>query len=310
MKFLSRKLSRSHTHENLCELCGRKSLHRKAHIAHQRYHASGIQFKCDSCQAGFVKALDLELHNKKQHNIPIPARGHQEEKANRVPQRSSFVCSFCNNTCNSKNALTAHIKQEHIRKFECELCERTFSTKTLLDFHVARHNGDKPHKCKQCEKAFVRKTDLYRHESTHGSGEQLACDLCGITLKSKRNLQLHLRRHEEREEKETEVTCSCGMKFIRKSHLLSHMKEVHGVEDATAEDNSTSASAPEERSVKGTRSKSDVVVIKKTDEDSPERAESKTLLRKRKPDGTEKGARNIRTKLESAHARRKTSPEA
>ena len=307
MRFLSRKLSRSHTHENLCQSCGRKSLHRKAHIAHERYHAAGVQFKCDPCQFGFIKELDLNLHNKKQHQIPIPPRSQNQEDQviDKVTQRSSFECNVCNVTCTSKNALAAHIKVEHIRKFECELCNRAFSTKTLLDFHVARHVGNKPHKCNQCEKAFVRKTDLYRHERTHNNSEQVSCELCGIQLKSKRNLQLHMVRHEKREGDDAEVfcDCDCGLRFLRKSHWRWHMKEVHGAGDPTPNADKTDTAALEQKSVAG--SKSYEATSKKRTRNSQGVAKSAVMLRKRKHNGADEDVREVDIKLQHAEVGRK-----
>ncbi|CAG7716043.1 unnamed protein product [Allacma fusca] len=232
MIFATRKLSRHHTHNNLCETCGWKSSHLKEHQSHVRFHFVDVDLRCQICTFGFIALKHFDLHNYKVHGIPIRNR-QLELRTNNADLK--WECKICERTYATKTCLDIHSKQHEEKKFQCYLtsCGKTFITATLLHQHVSKHVGDTPHACSECGKQFVRKTDLNRHEKTHNPNPvMIECSLCDMKLKSERNLKLHLQSHQNKINTKKDYKCKCGKVFLRKSHLKTH-QSIHGCEPET-----------------------------------------------------------------------------
>ena len=77
----------------------------------------------------------FECHGAFQNHV----KTHHEETS-----ITSYSCSICSLTFNTKSSLDAHIQNHKANKFACDICKATFSQKVRLKTHIDNSVCQKP----------------------------------------------------------------------------------------------------------------------------------------------------------------------
>ncbi|KAL4712496.1 hypothetical protein ACJJTC_007512 [Scirpophaga incertulas] len=161
-----------------CEECGKGFQVKTWYDQHQNVHTGLKPFVCDICGVSFHMDRYLTTHRSSVH-----------------PQSSQlkrYVCVHCSLPCDSRKALTQHLKVHGMStSFLCDLCGKTLSNRQQLKFHKQVHLGVKPFSCSTCDKAFTKKFNLQLHERSHTGLKQHACLLCGKHYSQRSTLLRH-----------------------------------------------------------------------------------------------------------------------
>ncbi|KAJ8916804.1 hypothetical protein NQ315_005811 [Exocentrus adspersus] len=191
-------------------------------------------YKCQMCQAIFIKFLEYKAH-KKLHFI---------EKRR---------CPTCNIVCQSIGKLQDHLnKHLGLKPFNCDECGKSFISKHHVKLHKRCHNKEKSYKCTQCDKAFRNRgslrshqlvhqekikefickickedylnlPDFRKHMEEHGKKSEIKCGLCNKTFNSDRGLEYHVSFH-----KELQFPCEyCGRIYPSMYRIKRHIKRAH-----------------------------------------------------------------------------------
>ncbi|KAL0809979.1 hypothetical protein ABMA28_010823 [Loxostege sticticalis] len=205
--------------------CGYSTVYHGALKEHERRHnASEYKYKCDKCDKGFhVKTWYLQHQNIHTGVKPFVcdvcgAAFHMEKyltthRSLKHPQSSNlkrYVCVHCSLPCDSRNALTEHLKEHGLnteKKFLCDLCGKIVSNAEQLKFHKRMHLGVKPYTCSTCNKSFAKKFNLQLHERTHSGEKEHECH-CGRRYGQRSTLLRHMARHHSDSEKLKLSKCS------------------------------------------------------------------------------------------------------
>ena len=212
---------------------------------HERTHAAGKVFECNSCDMSFNLKEDFDEH----------LTAHTGDK--------NFKCNFCSKVFRHKGHLNEH-KRIHTgeKPFKCNLCEKRFNRKALLKQHQRTHSRGKHDgaavllpptvqtfivsntgdlcagparseneseksrnlpclKCNKCDKYFRHKDDLDQHKRSHMQEKAFKCSYCFKRFGHKGHLNEHKRIHTG----EKPYNCNqCCKRFHRKSILTQHLK--------------------------------------------------------------------------------------
>lgn len=186
----------------------------------QRKHKQRIvKFKCDRCQATFLKESWLQEHKC------------TEEPVVEVNTKGPFECKECKQVFVYKQSLQRHELRVHSAEnnandknpgdIQCHLCPKRFHLKTSLRRHLRKKHDLKSVeklKCSQCSAAFSNDFLLQSHICFNG--QSLVCDICKTILKSKKALRVHMVKHDPNGYK---LKCtSCGATFAQESSLQNH----------------------------------------------------------------------------------------
>lgn len=171
---------------------------------------------------------------------------------------ASHMCSQCNQTFSSEDALTSHpcnIKQIEEKKYPCNLCAEKFPsnwelrkhmnshfpgmldskssfchlcqkdyTKTGFMNHLRKHTGERPFVCELCHKAFSQSSSLSIHMKFHLNVRKHCCTVCEKKFVTKSELSRHMTVHT----KQKSYYCSvCDKAFTRSDNMKKHEK-THG----------------------------------------------------------------------------------
>ncbi|XP_062710248.1 zinc finger protein 184-like [Aedes albopictus] len=141
------------------------------------------------------------LLSKMQETEPV-----REQPAGNEMAESHF-CTICSSTFSNKNALQKHSKRH--QPGQCDVCHKTFQDRRKLMMHMKLH-GPKNFMCPEpeCGKSFIRENSLHRHAKMHEN-----------------------KRQREAKKAASSLECDlCEKVFHRKTKLLQHKIEKHGLE--------------------------------------------------------------------------------
>lgn len=189
------------THEDtkpyLCRECG-KGFNRKEHLVrHLLSHTSARPYNCEGCGKLFTRKEHLTRHHVSSPSCLDP---------NFNPLRP-FCCSTCGQGFVRKEHLLRHSKRAH-------------------DVDAPVNEAEpKPFSCTICQKTFTRREHLRRHQAIH--------EREGITIVPVKaevvDDEISPPSSPGDDKKSTSATCEvCSKNFSRRSHLLRHMKRIHG----------------------------------------------------------------------------------
>ena len=104
-------------------------------------------FRCPSCDVGFVERRQLLQHIKATH----------EDKRYNCPQ--------CQCTCVGKNGLNEHVKLVHAKfvRYRCEICGKGYSRRAHYHDDLATHTAVKLNICTVCRSQFTFRESLKKH---------------------------------------------------------------------------------------------------------------------------------------------------
>ncbi|XP_072181082.1 uncharacterized protein [Diadema setosum] len=142
---------------------------------------------------------------------------HEETHGRKVQ-----VCEKCDKEFVNVDALKAHIRFVHDKKFDCSDCDKKFGTKYLLMQHRRSHTGEKPFVCETCNKGFTTSSSLKAHMESHNVSRSYLCHECGAAYRRRDCLKQHiLRCHKTEDEFQCEM---CGKSFKYRESLKNHLE--------------------------------------------------------------------------------------
>lgn len=160
------------TSRHLCTECGVTFRTASTLWMHKRrIHSDVRKFKCEICEKGFCKQMELTNHMK----------SHSDYR--------EFKCDLCPAEYKKKITLLIHKTEKHgignhtkskyngYKNQACPYCEERFGLREHLQFHIRRnHTGVKPFQCCLCQKSFIRKGYVKDHlkRKHHMTTEQIA----------------------------------------------------------------------------------------------------------------------------------------
>ncbi|CAG9763084.1 unnamed protein product [Ceutorhynchus assimilis] len=101
----------------ICNVCG-KTIFRENFTIHMRRHTGEKPFRCDLCEAAFIRSSLLTEH----------LRTHTNEKP--------YECTYCQKKFFVKTALNTHLlAHKGVKPYECELCLKRFYQRWQLRKH-------------------------------------------------------------------------------------------------------------------------------------------------------------------------------
>ena len=240
-----------------CDKCTFNTIHKNGLLSHMgNVHSSKFKpFKCLQCEYASAKNRNLWKHMRRVHGKEAKPKKPKCGSCNKTPCKCkvSFSCSQCNYSAKQKLHLEGHVARVHegTKMFMCDECGASFwrnsnlkkhvkdthaeknfscdscSYKTVhgrsLKYHIQHvHQGIKPYQCIYSECTFpgtATKTKLDEHLSLVHQ-HVYHCQSCEYNTRNRADLIKH--------NKLTHLKCShCELFFDKKTHLTSHMIDIH-----------------------------------------------------------------------------------
>ena len=188
------------------------------------------QLNCGFCDIHFTQTSSLKRHNISKH-----------------PGNGEFVCTICEQKCESKSLLKKHTESVHRNhickecglKFPwncdncsqhnsraCKMCSKICADLTALTTHVNKHLQIKPFSCEQCHTSYRSKCHLNKHYNIKHSSEKNkapANGLCAECGKVFRRSYMKCSKHSKKRSA-VDLSCKKGCGYTTKSigQLKSH----------------------------------------------------------------------------------------
>lgn len=166
---------------------------------------------CQLCPEETASFLDLQHHQKREHNIKTP-----------------FI--YCCKKKFGRSSAVNHMKyHQNPDAFKCQ-CGKVWFTQYTLDHHNLRTHV-KPEQvqftCETCGKGFALMSVLESHKLSHVPVEErkIKCPLCDYKSNFDGNMQNHLKYvHEKCQDHICDV---CGRGFAVRAEMLKHYRSRH-----------------------------------------------------------------------------------
>ncbi|XP_002016443.2 zinc finger protein 616 isoform X1 [Drosophila persimilis] len=215
-------------------------------VAHRKLDICTF-FMCDQkdCSAAYANWNSLYTHKRRTHD---ESKERQEKSAKPLQE---WQCQFCLKLCRSKMSLSVHVARSHNNdNVVCSLCNASYKSKDALDKHFAYwhepiecpqcfkivknrrnydthvnvvHSNKKRYTCSVCEKGFYHKSEMEAHKRLHS--QSYSCEQCSFTTRNKKSLSVHtLGQHFKRFAFDCKM---CDKHFGRRQGLTNHIQRVH-----------------------------------------------------------------------------------
>lgn len=175
-------------------------------------HQNIKPFSCKVCHKNFSFKWNLKAHARIHDNKSV--------SASEVTDFQRFKCDECEGILSSKEALVAHVLEEHGKRLDdseivsCPICHRVCKNMQGMRIHKTR----------------VHDKGRYRKNTSHDDAK-FECDVCNRVLSSSQSLRQHLEtKHQSLKAKK--FNCDiCSLKFVAKASLKSHIVNNHPWKD-------------------------------------------------------------------------------
>jgi len=136
----SMSFSIKHKKKNFCYLCNRKFTKRcyfTNHMAikHKVITNTPTQFKTIDCNESIILSKNKVLTNEYENKLSIPANNN----VNKMNEKKSTVCTFCNQNFAHLGALTNHMRVHSFKPYKCQYCNMQFGSKRPYIKHEKKH---------------------------------------------------------------------------------------------------------------------------------------------------------------------------
>ncbi|CAL8139654.1 unnamed protein product [Orchesella dallaii] len=200
-------------------------------------------FKCNLCNAPFVKERFLVFHMKQVHKTaPIEEAGCSTG----ATQSKKLKCPTCDREYKTRGAVRTHMREVHKQEsgsglpgdFPCDICGERFLEQHNLNFHnrkvhlkvpcFKKNNEAGAFKCEICGKTYPSRIRLHLHiKFIHTPPKKVhCCETCGKVYKKLDQLQKHIRFvHMDRST--WKFVCSeegCGKRLFSNQRLTDHIR--------------------------------------------------------------------------------------
>ncbi|XP_053619094.1 zinc finger protein OZF-like isoform X4 [Plodia interpunctella] len=219
--------------------CGYSTVYLGALRTHEKRHnKTEHKYKCETCEKGFDVRTWYEQHQNV-HNGLKPficeicglafhmnryLTAHRSAVHPHTSTLKRYVCIHCSLPCDSKKALTQHLKVHGVKSsFLCDVCGKTLCSAEQLKFHKRMHLGEKPYTCSTCNKSFSKKYNLSVHEAGHARARAHACS-CGRRYSQRSTLLRHYNRHHPGDRPVDCYKCQKSFPSMSKQLLKIHLK--------------------------------------------------------------------------------------
>lgn len=155
-----------------CDKCGKRFLHRKSVLRHQRSH----------CQP----PLALAHYDTAHHSRTFTSNHYHTDTKDPLETDN---CLVCGHTFSCPDKLLIHKEEQHSR-LQCCKCQKTFPSKGKLVTHHRSHTKQRPFSCSLCEKRFTEESSIRKHVLTHRPPSH-QCRLCQKRFVRKDYLEKH-----------------------------------------------------------------------------------------------------------------------
>ncbi|KAK5639820.1 hypothetical protein RI129_010631 [Pyrocoelia pectoralis] len=174
------------------------------------------EYVCQYCNKRYTNVRLLFRHEK----------GHEK-----LAQISSYKCSCCKGTFETREACRQHQQNVHADILGCQDCDKIFSNVDSLRSHIRIFHKGVPKKvyvyvCDKCGVQFRQKILLHQHEKNNCErGPMYECEICGKSFHSVHTRKSHLRIHDPKKK----FLCKfCGKNFRWKGQLKVHERSHTG----------------------------------------------------------------------------------
>lgn len=168
------------------------------------------EFICNLCCSSFMSQANLELHQKKKHEVQV------------------IKCLKCSVEFESVQALNEHVlnccKEQLV--FQCNKCDSKWNACHVLTLHLELEHGiHKPAVCDVCGIIMTHLKHLQRHKKYVHAGFKNICHLCGQGFSGAASLREHIERVHEGTYK---YLCDqCSFRCMKQQALAEHVNSVH-----------------------------------------------------------------------------------
>lgn len=163
-------------------------------------------YKCDLCNVVYSHRRSFALHQRNEHNIPIPLakpkpiidgtnpiKRHAYHNS-RNPNLKPINCNLCESIFYNRNSMATHLKTVHPLDYQdewklilqtvCLICNEIFkNSEDLANHRLETHNK---HQCTICRQHFISTESLKHHMDRHSKKERTC--VCQVSRDGQRLL--------------------------------------------------------------------------------------------------------------------------
>ena len=113
----------------------------------------------------------------------------------RLHEHSKYTCKPCGSTFESMDQLLCHETTHEGERFVCAEvdCLCSYASKSGLKKHVnTMHNKVYRYQCETCDRGFTCRSRYYDHLAAHTGVKRHTCTICGMKFMNKSSLKTHV----------------------------------------------------------------------------------------------------------------------
>lgn len=137
-----------------CKVCGKQYnnyYNVLRHMESKHPHQLPATYRCEQCNVGYPRQLELREHMYKIHGVTLPK-----------VKRELFSCRACGSCFDSKRIWLDHQATNHSKYF-CHQCDLETESISELETHLLTHRRYKMYKCTLCQHSFNSERGLDTH---------------------------------------------------------------------------------------------------------------------------------------------------